>query len=104
MLINAKGDIFSRCSVIYHGENAHLSGEYERQNKLDVLKENLTALQTQLNINNDALISAEKQQQLDRQLQQQEDQKLRLVVQSQHQLQLTFSKLQQFQHAALTRE
>ena len=46
MLINAKGDIFCRCSVIYHGENAHLSGLFERQNKLDVLQENLPGLQT----------------------------------------------------------
>ena len=104
VLVNVKGDIFSLCSVTYHGENSHLSGVFERQNKLDGLQENLPALQIQLRTHNNALISTENQLQLNRQLQQQEDHKLRLAVQSQHQFQLTYSKLQQTQQAVLTRE
>ncbi len=104
ILVNVKGDMFSPWSVIYHGENSHLDGVLERQHKLDQLLEYLPKLQTQFQIDTDALTIAEKQYQLNKQLQQQEEHKLKLAVQSQHQFQLALFSLQQKQQQAIARE
>ena len=104
ILVNAEGDIFSLCSVVYHGENAYLNGVLERQHKFDALQKTLPELQTKVEINNDALMIVEKQYQLNNQLQQEEEHKLKIAVQSQHQCQLMLSTLQQKQQQSLARE
>ena len=104
ILVNQQGDIFSRHSVAYHGENSSLHGVLERQQQLELLQKNLPQLQASLQVNNDQLKNAESKQQLGRTQQQLESNQLRIATQSQHQLQLELSRLQQAQQMALERE
>ena len=103
-LVNQQGDIFSRHSVIYHGENSSLHGVLERQQQLEKLQKNLPHLQQLLQNSNAALQNTEAKLQQTRQQQAQQGNQLRSATQALHQQQLEFSRLQQAQQVAIERE
>lgn len=103
-LVNEQGDIFSRGGLIFHGENTHLHGVIERQQRLASLQTVLPELQSklsqtaeQLKTTEQALINARNQQQ-------DENTKLKAAMQVLHQQQLTISKLEQMQETTIARE
>ncbi|MES2500752.1 MAG: chromosome segregation protein SMC, partial [Pseudomonadota bacterium] len=104
ILVNQQGDIFSKHSVIFHGENSQLSGVLERQAQLEQLQNKLPDLQTALQTITASVKDAEHQLLQSREEQQQHSQQLRYATQAQHQLQLELSKLQQVRQSALERE
>ena len=104
VLVNAQGDIFSRHSVAYHGENSSLHGVLERQQQLEKLQKNHPALQQQLQTVSEALKTAENKLQLARQQQQHENMQLKTASSLHYQQQLELARLQQAQHVALERE
>jgi len=103
-LVNQQGDMFSRHSVVFHGENSQLSGVLERQAQLEQLQHQLPSLQADLQALNIELNVAENNLQQARQQHQQESQQLRSATQAQHQCQLELSRLQQVRQTALERE
>ena len=103
-LVNAQGDIFSRHSVSYHGENSSLHGVLERQQQLEKLQKNLPKLQDNLSKLTDVLTAAEAKLQAARQQQQHENSQLKTASSLHYQQQLEFARLQQAQQVALERE
>ena len=103
-LVNQEGDVFSRHSVVYHGESSSLHGVLERQHQLEQLQKNHPALQQQLQEVLAALSNAETKLQAARQQQQLENSQLRLITSALHQSQLELSALQQAQQVAIERE
>ena len=103
-LVNQQGDIFSRHSVSYHGENSSLHGVLERQQQLDKLQQNLPKLQESLHKLSEALASTEANLQAVRQRQQQENNQLKTASGLQYQQQLELSRLQHAQQVAIERE
>ncbi len=104
ILVNAQGDIFSRHSVSYYGENSSLHGVLERQQQLDRLQKNLPNLQQNLHTVSEALKTAESKLQQARQQQQHENMQLKIASSLHYQQQLELARLQQAQHVALERE
>ena len=103
-LVNQHGDIFSRHSVSYHGENSSLHGVLERQQQLEKLQKNLPDLQQNLSKLSDALTGAEAKLNAARQQQQHENNQLKTASSLHYQQQLEFARLQQAQQVALERE
>ena len=103
-LVNAEGDIFSRHSVSYHGENSSLHGVLERQQQLEKLQKHLPDLQQNLSKLSDALTAADTKLQAARQQQQHENNQLKTASSLYYQQQLEFARLQQAQQVALERE
>ncbi len=103
-LVNAQGDIFSRHSVSYHGENSSLHGVLERQTQLVALQKNQPQLQQGLQVISEKLKSAESKQLQARQQQQLENTQLKTASSLHYQQQLELARLQQAQHVALERE
>ena len=103
-LVNAEGDIFSRHSVSYHGENSSLHGVLERQQQLEKLQKHLPDLQQNLSKLSDALTAAESKLHAVRQQQQHENNQLKTASSLHYQQQLEFARLQQAQQVALERE
>lgn len=104
MLVNAHGDVFSRHSVSYHGENSSLHGVLERQQQLDELQKNLPNLQQQLQQINSNLTAAEANIHAVRQQQQQENNQLKTATSLAYQKQLELARLQQAQQTAIERQ
>ena len=103
-LVNAQGDVFSRHSVSYHGENSSLHGVLVRQQQLDTLQKNWPILQQHLQHVNETLTSAEANIYALRQQQQQENNQLKTATSLAYQQQLTLERLQQAQQTALERQ
>ena len=103
-LVNAQGDIFSRHSVSYHGENSSLHGVLARQQQLDTLQKNLPILQQHWEHVNETLTSAEANIHALRQQQQQENNQLKTSISLAYQQQLELARLQQAQQTALERQ
>jgi chromosome segregation protein len=103
-LVNQQGDIFSRHSTSYHGENSSLHGVLERQQQLEKLQKSLPNLQQNLHRVNEALKTAESKLQAARQQQQHENIQLKTASSLHYQQQLTLARLQQAQQTALERE
>ena len=104
ILVNAQGDIFSRHSVSYHGENSSLHGVLERQQQLEKLQKNLPNLQQNLSKLSETLTAAEAKLQAARQQQQHENSQLKTASSLHYQQQLELARLQQAQQVALERE
>jgi chromosome segregation protein len=103
-LVNQQGDIYTRHSVTYHGENSSLRGVIERQQRLESLQKELPKYQTELRAAIEQLHGAEKNLQAIRLEQQEVSSQLKTNTQTLHQQQLGLSKLQQASQAAATRE
>jgi chromosome segregation protein len=103
-LVNEQGDIFSRGGLIFHGENTHLHGVIERQQRLASLQTALPKLQNKLSQTADQLKTAEQALINARNQQQAENSKLKDAMQVLHQQQLTISKLEQMQETTIARE
>ena len=103
-LVNAQGDIFSRHSVTYHGENSSLHGVLERQQQLDALNQQQPTLQAALKKVNDKIAAEEAKLQQTRQQYQQQSNSLREITTKQHQQQLALVQLQQARQTAQDRE
>lgn len=103
-LVNQHGDIFSRHSVAYHGENSNLHGVLERQQQLEKLQASLPHSQHNLQQANKLLASAESKLQAVREQQQTETNQLKTIVNTLHQQQLEFSRLQQAHQSSLERQ
>ena len=104
ILVNAQGDIFSRHSTSYHGENSSLHGVLERQQQLEKSQKSLPKLQENLSKLTDTLTAAEAKLQAARQQQQHENSQLKTASSLHYQQQLEFARLQQAQQVALERE
>ena len=103
ILVNQRGDVFSRHSVSYHGENSNLHGVLERQQQLENLQSSQPILLQNLQNVNVELVKVEAQLQTVRQQQQQENQQLKQATHQEHQAQLELARLQQVQIAATER-
>jgi len=103
-LINQQGDVFSRHSVAYHGENSSLHGVLERQQQLDQLQKKLPKLQEDLLKLSDALKNAEHNMNAVRSQQQKENVQLKTASSLQYQQQLELSRLLQAQLVVTERQ
>ena len=103
-LVNQQGDIYTRHSVTYHGENSSLHGVIERQQRLEALQIELPNRQKELRAAIEQLHGAEKSLQAIRLEQQEVTNQLKTNTQTLHQQQLGLSNLQQASQAAITRE
>jgi chromosome segregation protein len=104
ILVNAQGDIFSRHSVAYHGENSSLHGLLERQQQLEKLQKNLPKLQENLSKLTEALTTSETNIHKVRAQQQHENSQLKTASSLHYQQQLELARLQHAQQSALERE
>jgi chromosome segregation protein len=103
-LVNQQGDVFSRHSVTYHGENSSLHGVLERQQQLEKLQKNLPDLQQNLHQLSESLSKAEANLHKVRQQQLQESNQLKTATSLHYQQQLELARLQQALHTAQERE
>ena len=103
-LVNQQGDVLTRHSVTYHGENSSLHGVIERQQRLEALQKELPKLQANNHAAGEQLAQTENQLQSTRQQQQMESNQLKIATAALHQQQLEFSRLQQAAQASLARE
>ena len=103
-LINAQGDIFSRHSVIYHGENSSLHGVLARQQQLEQLQKDLPNLQQKLHQLSETLSTAEANLHAARQQQQQDNNRLKTATSLVYQQQLELARMQQAQQTALSQQ
>jgi chromosome segregation protein len=103
-LVNQQGDVYTRHSVTYHGENSNLHGVVERQQRLESLQKGFPKLQSSLEATVSHLANAENQLKDTRQQLQQADAELKSATNLLHQQQLELSRLQQVQQATLARE
>jgi chromosome segregation protein len=103
-LINQQGDVFSRYSVAYHGENSSLHGVLERQQQLDQLQKKLPKLQEDLLKLSDTLKNAEHNMNAVRSQQQKENVQLKTASSLQYQQQLELSRLLQAQLVVTERQ
>lgn len=103
-LVNKQGDVFSRSSVVYHGENTSLHGVLERQQRLAELKKVLPSLESAVSQDVEALNSAEHDLSEIRSQQQQAQGKLKATMETLNQRQLESSKLEQVSQTARLRE
>ena len=103
-IVTAEGDIFSRHSVMYHGENTSLQGVLERQQRLETVQQNLTGLQNTVADKLNGFKMAENALQASRQAQAAAVAEVKQATLAAHQLQLKVAQLQQAQTAASARE
>ncbi len=103
-LVNQQGDVLTRHSVTYHGENSSLHGIIERQQRLEALQKELPKLQANQQAVAAQLTRAENQLQSTRQQQQTESNVLKTATSALHHQQLELSRLQQVQQASQARE
>jgi chromosome segregation protein len=103
-LVNKQGDVFSRSSLVYHGENSSLHGVIERQQQLESLKKSLPDLQEAVAKTAKLLNEDESALGQFRTQQQQENGKLKTAMQTLHQQQLDIAKLAQHRDATISRE
>lgn len=103
-LVNKQGDVYSRNSVVYHGENTSLHGVIERQQRLETLHYVLPDLQQTVTNTVKKLNEAEHELGLVRTQQQQESIKLKSAMQTLHQQQLEMAKLAQQRDTTISRE
>ena len=103
-LVNKQGDIFSRSSVVYHGENTSLHGVIERQQRSADLQKALPDLQHTVLEADEKLSNAENTLSELRTQQQHESGKLKSAMQALNQQQLELSKLLQLQQTTISRE
>jgi len=97
-LVNQYGDIYTRQSVTYFGEQSVLHGVLERQARLVALQSQLPEAQAQLVLKNEQLLQLEHNMQQLRATQHTHQQQLKHVTQQAHQLNLHLQQLKQ-QHA-----
>ncbi len=103
-LVSQQGDVISLHSIAYHGENSNLHGVIARQERLEVLQENLPSLEKILSQAAERLHQAEKQLTQLRQQQLHDSNQLKASTNTLHQQQLELAKLQQNQVASIARE
>ncbi len=103
-LVDQQGDVFTRHSVTYHGENSSLHGVIERQQRLEALQKELPKLQANQQVAGEQLSKTESQLQRTCQQQQAESNQLKSVTHNVHQQQLEFSRLQQVSQTAQARD
>lgn len=103
-LVNQQGDVFSRCSVVYHGENTSLHGVIERQQRLASLQKSLPGLQKTVSSTVGMLNDAEHKLSKVRLQQQAESSKLKEAMHALNQQQLAVSKLEQLHQTTTSRE
>jgi chromosome segregation protein len=103
-LVNQHGDIYTRHSVTYFGEQSVLHGVLERQARLTSLQTQLPDAQALLvQKNNEVSVLESKLQQL-RTMQHSHQQQLKHVTQQAHQLNLHLQQLKQQQANAMQRQ
>jgi chromosome segregation protein len=102
--VSKQGDVYSRNSVVYHGENTSLHGVIERQQRLEALHQVLPDLQqavantlSKINEAEHALVLLRTQQQL-------ESSKLKSAMETLHQQKLKIATLAQQRDNAISRE
>ena len=103
-LVNKQGDVFSRSSVVYHGENTSLHGVIERQQRLAELHKMLPKLQDTVSTIVKSLNTTENDLGELRTRQQQESSRLKEAMQALNQQQLEVSRLEQLHQTAISRE
>lgn len=104
ILVNRDGDIFTQYSDTYYVAQSALHGVLERQQQIDTLKTRLPNLHVQLHQTQAHIVSGEQMvRQMAANLQQQQ-QTLRIEIQSQHQLQIELQRLRQTQQHVLSRQ
>ena len=103
-MVNQQGDIFSPGGVVYHGQNTHLHGVIERQQRLLDLQQLLPDLQDAVAKIASALQTAESELAQTRVLQQQKAEQLKLTMQTLHQYELETAKLAQLRETCMARE
>lgn len=104
VLVNRKGDIFSRYSISYFAAQSSTHGVIERQRELDTLTKSLPAFQSALEKSTESLAASETRLVQLRQESQADQQQLRVTTQQQHQLNLDIQRLQQQQTHVLERQ
>jgi len=103
-LVNQHGDIYTRQSVTYFGEQSGLHGVLERQARLTSLQNQLPEAQAELTLKNEQLLQLEHNMQQLRATQHTHQQQLKLVTQQEHQLNLHLQQLKQQQANAMQRQ
>nr|WP_294840355.1 chromosome segregation protein SMC [uncultured Methylotenera sp.] len=103
-LVNQHGDIYTRHSVTYFGEQTGLHGVLERQARLTHLQDQLPASQAELALKNEQLTQLEHDMQQLRTVQHTHQQQLKHVTQQAHQLNLSLQQLKQQQTNAIQRQ
>jgi len=103
-LVNQHGDIYTRQSVTYFGEQSVLHGVLERQARLVSLQNQLPEAQAQLALESEQLLQLEHNMQQLRAAQHTHQQQLKHVTQQVHQLNLHLQQLKQQQANAIQRQ
>lgn len=103
-LVNQHGDIYTRQSVTYFGEQSVLHGVLERQARLIALQSQLPEAQAELTLKNEQLLQLEHNMQQLRSTQHRHQQQLKHVTQQAHQLNLHLQQLKQQQANAIQRQ
>lgn len=104
-VVTRAGDLYDRHGIQLYAQHSALHGVLERQRELDVLDAVLPGMQHEVQAAREALHEADVLQQRYRQSQQQLQQQLRDMAQSQHQRGLQIQQLQQeFQHIGQRRQ
>jgi len=103
-LVNQHGDIYTRQSVTYFGEQSVLHGVLERQARLVSLQNQLPEAQAQLVLESEQLLQLEHNMQQLRAAQHTHQQQLKHVTQQAHQLNLHLQQLKQQQANAIQRQ
>lgn len=103
-LVNQHGDIYTKHSVTYFGEQSGLHGVLERQARLTHLQNQLPAAQAALTLKNEQLMQLEHSMQQLRATQHAQQQQLKHATQQAHQLNLHLQQLKQQQANAIQRQ
>lgn len=103
-LVNQHGDIYTRQSVTYFGEQSLLHGVLERQARLTNLQTQLPEVQAQLALKTGQVSLLESNLQQLRAMQHTHQQHLKQVIQQAHQLNLHLQQIKQQQSNAIQRQ
>lgn len=103
-LLTPAGDLYSRYSVIYHGQQSGMHGVLERQQHLETLQQTLPDLKVQVQQAQARIQASELQLQHSRTAQQNAHQQIKQVTSEMHQLQMQVSRLKQVHENALRRQ
>lgn len=103
-LVNRQGDIYTKYSVTYFGEQSILHGVLERQARLTLLEAQLPEMQQHLAQANSRVAQSEQALQTLRTEQQMQQQQLKTATQQAHQFNLNLQQLKQQQINALHRQ
>ncbi|WP_036303276.1 chromosome segregation protein SMC [Methylotenera sp. L2L1] len=103
-LVNQHGDIYTRQSVTYFGEQSVLHGVLERQARLTNLQTQLPEVQAQLTLKTGQVSLLESNLQQLRAMQHTHQQHLKQVTQQAHQLNLHLQQIKQQQANAIQRQ